>query len=155
MATNERRQPNLAVALTEWWRNWRHRRAAVAELANCGPEMASIAHDVGLAPADLCVLAAKRPDAADLLSQRLAALQLDTGDLSVSAGPVVRDLQRLCTVCESKGRCVRDLDEHPLSEDWRDYCPNAGTLESLVADADEQRALARLERRQARRAGAP
>src|SRR5262245_16037202 len=150
MAVEESKRPMFADPLTRWWRRWRDRRAALAELATCSSEVATIAQDLGVTPAELRVLAAKRPDAADLLSRRLAALQLDAGRPAVGAGPVLRDLQRLCTMCKSKGRCARGLAEHPMSEEWQDYCPNADAIKLLVADAEERRALARFERRKAR-----
>src|SRR5215470_7062306 len=143
MTTEDRKTyPSLAGALSRFWQTWRHRRAALAELENCRSEVATIAQDLGLTPADLRVLAAKRPDA--------AALQLDGDELAVATGPARRDLQRLCTMCGDKRRCASDLAEHPLSEDWQDYCPNADTLTSLVAEAEDRRALTRIERRQAR-----
>src|SRR5215470_1029007 len=106
MTTEDRKTyPSLAGALSRFWQTWRHRRAALAELENCRSDVASIAQDLGLTPADLRVLAAKRPDAAELLSRRLAALQLDGDALAVAARPELRDLQRLCTLCGDKGRC--------------------------------------------------
>jgi hypothetical protein len=46
---------------------------------------------------------------------------------------IMRDLERVCTLCGSKRRCERDLAAHPDDEVWRTYCPNAPTLEALSA----------------------
>ena len=43
-----------------------------------------------------------------------------------------RDMERLCTMCESKGRCARDLSADPKDPVWRKYCPNEPALVALV-----------------------
>jgi hypothetical protein len=43
----------------------------------------------------------------------------------------LRDMQRLCAMCEAKGRCARDLAERPDDPTWREYCPNATTVDSI------------------------
>lgn len=133
------KQKTLGGMVAGWWREWRQQRIALAELEYCGSEAERIARDVGLAPAELRVIAAKRPDAADLLPQRLAALQLDAGKIAFTEGAVLRDLQRVCTACDSKGRCARDLACNPSSSDWRDYCPNSDTLSSLVTEVENEK----------------
>lgn len=68
------------------------------------------------------------------LRERMRALHLDPDEVLTSANPAVKDLQRLCARCESRGRCMRDLvDEFadPAWQAWRDYCPNATALSVL------------------------
>ena len=147
VAIDKARHRTLGEAFRAWWQNWKQKRNALAELERCGSELGHIARDVGVTPAELHVLAAKRPDAADLLYQRLAALKLDAREISVTEGAVLRDLQRLCTACQSKGRCARDLAHDSSAPDWQIYCPNADTLEALTTEAEDEKAVARLERR--------
>ncbi len=118
-------------AATAWWRNWRAARAAVGELDGCGSELTRIARDVGVAPSELYTIAAKRPDAADQLKLRLEALHLDAGTIQRDEPLIMRDLERVCTTCGSKRRCVRDLVRFPDDAAWREYCPNANTLDAL------------------------
>jgi Family of unknown function (DUF6455) len=149
--TDEPQQRTLGAILLAWWQGWKRKRNALAELTYCGSEAVRIARDIGVAPAELRVLAAKRPDSADLLHRRLALLRLDADYIAVADGvAVVRDLQRVCTACDSKARCARDLAAHPSTANWQDYCPNADTLEALATEANDEKALVRLERRQAR-----
>jgi hypothetical protein len=61
-------------------------------------------------------------------------LKLDTADIARVEPPVIRDLQRVCTLCESKRRCMRDLAKRPSDPVWQDYCPNAMTLRALLAE---------------------
>jgi len=129
-------------AVGTWWRNWRRHRAAVAEIDLLGgPDVARIAQDVGLNGPTLRTLAGKWPDAADLLSRRLAALQLDEGTVARTEPAVLRDMQRACTMCSEKPHCGHDIDRDPSSPEWRDYCPNVETLDAL----DAERAMRRLD----------
>jgi uncharacterized protein YjiS (DUF1127 family) len=118
-------------AATAWWRNLRAARAALGELDGCGSEITRIARDVGVAPSELYTIAAKRPDAADQLKLRLEALHLDAAKVERDEPLIMRDLERVCTTCGSKRRCVRDFVRFPDDAAWREYCPNAPTLDAL------------------------
>ena len=96
------------------------------------PEAEHIARDLNVSGAELRVLASKWPD--DLLSQRLAQLNLDAAEIVHTEPQVVRDLQRVCTVCGSKRKCNHDLANHPSDSAWVKYCPNATTLGALIAE---------------------
>jgi hypothetical protein len=124
----------IAHQFSRGWQNWCSRRAAIAELNRCGSDVERVAHDIGLDPADLRTLAGKWPGAADLLEQRMAQLKLDENDIRTSEPQVLRDLQRVCTVCASKGRCAHDLVKAASDPAWREYCPNAPTLAALIAE---------------------
>jgi hypothetical protein len=100
-------------------------------LDGCGGELARIARDIGVSPAELYTIAAKRPDAAEPLRLRLEALHHDHAALLRDEPLVMRDLERVCTTCGSKRRCVRDWARHPDDQAWRAYCPNAMTLDAL------------------------
>jgi hypothetical protein len=66
----------------------------------------------------------------------MAALQVDRDELASDDPLLFRELQGLCALCRSKERCVLDLAQesdksgHP---GWREYCPNAATLNALGA----------------------
>ena len=76
-------------AATAWWRNWRAARDARGELDGCGSEITRIARDVGVAPAELYTIAAKRPDAAGRRCGR-------PGDGRVRGGIRHRRERRIC-----------------------------------------------------------
>jgi hypothetical protein len=114
--------------------NWLRARSALSELDRTSPaETARIAHDLGLSSSDLVRLADRGPDAAELLSQRLEALHVDTSRLVHDQPAALRDMQRLCAMCESKGRCARDLAARPDDPAWRGYCPNAVMVDAITA----------------------
>jgi hypothetical protein len=130
---SDSQQGGLAGRLARWWRNLRAARMRVDDLASAGPEAQNIARDVGLSTAELYALAGKRPDAADQLKQRLAALHLDEAALQRNE-PIIRDLERTCSLCGAKRQCERDLAQRPDDPVWQSYCPNAHTLQALEED---------------------
>jgi hypothetical protein len=83
-----------------------------------------LAHDVGLSPSELPRLAGHDAHSADLLPRRLAALGIDA-----EVGPwMLRDVQRLCTVCPHKKRCCHDLAARADDVAWKGYCLNASNF---------------------------
>jgi hypothetical protein len=128
-------RPSLVRRLGHWWRSWNGRRKAMADLDSCGStEMERIARDVGVSGADLSILAGKWPDAADLLYWRMNEIKLDRTEVTHADAQVMRDLQRVCTVCGSKWRCEHQLANNPSDPAWQKYCPNATTLLALGAE---------------------
>jgi len=96
-----------------------------------GGELQILAQDVGLSGPGLRAISNGNPDAAELLPRRMAALDLDPDELARRMPKISRDLQRVCSSCESYGRCQRDLDYYPADAMWTYYCPNASTLQEL------------------------
>lgn len=130
---------NVIAPLADWWRRNAATRENLADLDAFSPgEMARMAQDVGLAPADLRELARHCSDAADLLDRRLGALGLSTAGLAATAPAELRDMERLCTLCAAKGRCARDLAADPKDPVWQQYCPNEQTLTSLARSGIER-----------------
>ena len=79
-------------------------------------------------------------------------LGLEAGELTRSCPLVFERLRDRCSGCESPDQCARDLADALVEEDsqeWRDYCRNAGTLRMLSAvqaagsdyDADARRVV--------------
>ncbi len=82
-----------------------------------------------------------------LLFRHMAALHIDRNALAEDDPLLFRELQGRCTLCRSRGRCVRDLADEfadPAWQNWRDYCPNAtalsmlSALQSYTCDPDEK-----------------
>jgi hypothetical protein len=102
-------------------------------LADCGPdETARIAHELKLQPKELAMIAKKGPRAADLVRKMLAALEIDASELEHDDPATMRDLQRLCAMCADKRQCQYDLANGITARNFRDYCPNAYTLDALL-----------------------
>jgi uncharacterized protein YjiS (DUF1127 family) len=127
--------PGLVGRVVQWWRNWVRRRRTMADLACCGSSgLEQLAHDVGLGRQEIYTLAGKWPGSADLLLQRMKRVKLDVADIARVEPQVLRDLERVCTLCASKRRCQHDLAKDPSDTTWREYCPNVMTLNALAAE---------------------
>ena len=136
LATNPFKPYSVFDSLIAAFRGWAGNRRLDLRLDECASyEIARIARDVGLSPSELRRMSKLKPDAAKLLLDRMAALRLDPASLAKSDPSTMRDLQRLCSNCASKKRCQRDLTRYRDAPVWRQYCPNAGTLDALQFEA--------------------
>jgi hypothetical protein len=134
-ATQTHDRPSLCGQFGRWFREWSRRRTRLAELESCGrAEMGRMARDLGMTRGELSVLAGKWPDSADLLSRRLEQVNLARVEPQV-----LRDLERVCTLCGSKRKCEYDLTIHPSNRAWTEYCPNAPTIGALMAESSAGR----------------
>jgi hypothetical protein len=132
--------PGLVGRVVQWWRNWAGQRRTMADLECCGPsELERLAHDVGVGRQEVCTLAGKWPGSADLLLRRMKGVALERDEIARLEPQVLRDLERVCTLCASKRRCQHDLGRDPSDTAWREYCPNVMTLNALAAERAQRR----------------
>lgn len=141
---SENQQPHYPLletvlnSITDWVNNYRDSVGHGAGLARCDrDEVMQIAHDLGVSPGELRDLASKGPDAADLVQKMLRALGVDPNELANKDPLVMRDLQRLCTNCADKGRCAHELADGTAGAHFHEFCPNAFTLDALLADKNK------------------
>jgi len=140
MSTANQETHTVTGTIGAWWRNWVKSRAALAELSALeSSDLSGVARDVGINPQELRTLAGKWPDSADLLSQRLEAIRLDSDAVRQSGPGILQDLQRVCAQCSEKQQCGHDIDRDPAGSQWRSYCPNVETLEALELARSVQR----------------
>jgi uncharacterized protein YjiS (DUF1127 family) len=120
---------DILHSLHEAWARYRQRRAAVAELQALGhTELERMVQDADVTFSDLLALAKQNGDSASLLYKRLEQAGIDFRKLDQA---VLRDMQRCCTLCESKSQCAHELEDHPKAASWPQYCPNRQTIEAL------------------------
>jgi len=139
-ASNTTPDASLWTWIAEWWQAKNLRRAAISEMNNLDPAVASsISHDLGTSVTELRALAGKWPDASpELLTRRLQALDLNPADLSREDPATARDLAVHCSLCADQTRCRHDLDRNPDDPAWREYCVNTVTLTALKDEHDAQ-----------------
>jgi hypothetical protein len=126
-------------AVAGWINKYRQATGLHDEFGHCSPEdVRQIAKDLGVPASELRKLAAKAPGAADMIKKMLIALRVDPHVLVNTNLAVMRDLQRLCVVCSQKGRCEHELAKGTASEHFREFCPNAFTLDALLKQKNNQ-----------------
>ena len=134
MTQVDRFSPRAGViqVLADWWSSWRKRRASLAEFDRLNQtELARVAEDLGTSIPELRRLVGRGAGAADLLDRRLQSLNLDKARIDLA---VTRDLQRCCSQCGSKALCQHELEDHPKTATWPQYCPNQQTIAALLAE---------------------
>ncbi len=119
--------------IANWIKDYRDALGQRSELANCTPEeVASIARDIGVSAGDLSFFTAKGPHAADELPKLLRALGVDPEKIASAKPDRMRDLQRICVTCGHKGQCRHDLASGTAAGHYREYCPNAISIDALL-----------------------
>jgi hypothetical protein len=116
----------LLTRVRDWWR----RQGELSGLDD--KELGRVAAELGMSTSVLEDLVERGPEAAHNLYERLRALGLSKADVDAAAHGVMHDLQRTCTCCNEKRMCEKDLAERPDDPVWKNYCPNAVTLEALA-----------------------
>ncbi len=91
----------------------------------------AIARDLRVSSDDLDRLVQIGRHGADELPEMLKNLGIDEADLARTQPLLVRDMQRVCAMCRDKAQCDGDLAAGTTAEHYRDYCPNAPTIDAL------------------------
>lgn len=129
------RLQEIASRLAEWWSHGIRRSDLDGVSA---AEVARMAQDLGISVSDLERLAEQKSDGELLLYKRLEKLGLTADDME-KAG-FRRDLERTCGLCQDQGDCRHDLEMRPDSDEWKAYCPNRQSLETLQAEMKQAKA---------------
>jgi uncharacterized protein YjiS (DUF1127 family) len=118
--------------LIDGFANWLKHRRELSELRRMDRgEFDRIADDLRVTPDDLDVLVRQGPHAADELPKMLKALGLDEAALARTEPLVLRDMERVCAMCQHKRQCDRDLAAGTAAAHYEDYCLNAPTVNQL------------------------
>jgi transcriptional regulator with XRE-family HTH domain len=119
-------------ALVGMFSEWLRHRRELNEMRQLDRvEFDRIAYDLRVSPDDLEELVRHGPHAADELPKLLKALGIDEATLASTQTFLLRDMERVCALCEHKRQCDRDLAEGTSAEHYEDYCANAPTIERL------------------------
>jgi hypothetical protein len=121
-------------AIADWVNKYRNTIGLANDLGQCDPdEVMRIARDLGVSPSQLRELASKGPGAADQLQKMLVALDVDPKALADTDPLIMRDLQRVCIACSDKKLCEHKLADGTAAAHFREFCPNAVTLDALFS----------------------
>ena len=90
-----------------------------------------IARDLRVSPDELDRLVAAGAHSADEMPEMLKALGIDVADLARVDPLMVRDMQRVCSLCRDKAHCHGELAGGTAAQHYKEYCPNAPTIDAL------------------------
>lgn len=131
MSTASRPYP-IVQDLIESFANWLKHRRELSELRQLDRfDFDRIANDLRIAPDDLEDLVRHGHHAADELTKMLEQLGISADRIGQVQPLLLRDMERVCSLCHHKARCDRDLADGTAAENYHGYCGNASTLESL------------------------
>ena len=131
MTAHSRPYPRLELLLSTF-SDWLKHRRELSEMRRLDrTEFDRIASDLRVSPSDLEELVRHGPHAADELPKLLKALGIEESDLASVHPLVLRDMERICAICQQKGPCDRDLAAGTSAEHYQGYCPNAAAIEQL------------------------
>lgn len=90
-----------------------------------------IAGDLRIPATDLNELVRQGPHAADELPKLLKALGIDEAALERTEPLVLRDMERICSLCNHKRQCNHDLAAGSSPGRYHQYCLNASAIDDL------------------------
>ena len=121
-------------AIADWVSKY---RSAIG-LGRCEPdEVMLVAKKIGATPSQLRELDSKEPGKAKLLKAMLTALHVDPKVLADLDPLIMRELKWLCITCGARKRCAHELAKGTATEHFREFCPNAVSLDELLDQKDQ------------------
>ncbi len=133
MANSSIEHPSFMQAVVEWYHGFVDKLARSHEFDALGSqEVQRLAGDIGVSSEELVRLSRLPTSAADLLEKRLAVMGLSPDDIEIVSPRLLNDLRRTCSHCAVKGKCARDIADHPHDAVWKGYCPNSDTITGLI-----------------------
>ena len=119
-------------ALITIFSDWLRHRRELNEMRQLDrADFDRIACDLRVSPDALEQLVRNGPHAADELPKLLKTLGIDEATLANTQPFLLRDMERVCAMCEQKRQCDRDLADGTSAERYQDYCANAPTIARL------------------------
>jgi len=144
MINRENRIPNNPLvetavkAIAAWVSIYRNALGLNNEFGMCGPdEVMRMAQEIGVTPSQLRELS-KGHGNANLLKSMLVALHVDPKVIADMDPLVMRELKWLCITCSNKKRCEHELAKGTAAEHFREFCPNAVSLDELFDQKGQQ-----------------
>ena len=131
MSTASRPYP-IVQDLIESFAGWLKHRREMNEIRQLDrADFDRIASDLRIAPDDLEELVRHGRHAADELPKMLEQLGINAEGLGRAQPLLLRDMERVCSLCNHKRQCDRDLAAGTSAAHYQEYCGNADTIDGL------------------------
>ena len=131
MTVQENPYPVVSLVVDTFGEWLKHRRELKEMHEMDAANFGRIASELRMSSADLEALVRRGPHAADELPKMLRALGIDQADLARTETHVLRDMERVCSVCNHKRRCHYELAAGTAGANYKEYCGNASTIDGL------------------------
>jgi transcriptional regulator with XRE-family HTH domain len=137
MSTQDHPYPRVEF-LIDTFADWLKHRRELSEIRQMDrSDFDRIASELQVSPGELDTLVRRGPHAADELPKLLEALGIDPTGLARTEPLVLRDMERVCSLCHHKRECDRDLAAGTSADHYEGYCLNAPTIDALNRQAVE------------------
>lgn len=131
MTVQEHPYPRVEL-LIDTFGDWLKHRRELREMREMdAANFGRIANELRMSSADLEALVRQGPHAADELPKMLKALGIDQEALSRTEPLVLRDMERVCALCNHKHQCDRELAAGTAPAHYEEFCNNAPTIDGL------------------------
>jgi hypothetical protein len=131
MSAESKPYPRIEFLINSFADWLKHRRELHEMRQMDRSEFDRIAGDLRVTPDDLEELVRQGPHAADELPKMLRALGINEASLARAQPLVLRDMERVCAMCNHKRECDRDLAAGTAAQHYEEYCLNAPTIDRL------------------------
>ena len=132
MSTQDHPYPRVEF-LIDTFAGWLKHRRELSEIRQMDrSDFDRIASELQVSPGELDTLVRRGPHAADELPKLLKALGIDPTGLARTEPLVLRDMERVCSLCHHKRECDRDLAAGTSADSYEGYCLNAPTIDALT-----------------------
>ena len=132
MSTQDHPYPRVEF-LIDTFADWLKHRRELSEIRQMDrSDFDRIASELQVSPGELDTLIRRGPHAADELPKLLKALGIDPTGLARTEPLVLRDMERVCSLCHHKRECDRDLVAGTSADHYEGYCLNAPTIDALT-----------------------
>src|SRR6266567_2665945 len=109
MTVQENPYPVVSLVVDTFGEWLKHRRELKEMHEMDAANFSRIASELRMSSTDLEALVRQGPHAADELPKMLQALGIDRADLARTEPLVLRDMERVCSLCNQKRRCGHEL----------------------------------------------
>ncbi|PYF04442.1 hypothetical protein BJ122_10395 [Rhodopseudomonas faecalis] len=115
--------------------DWLKHRQEVSEMCQFdAAEFSRIAHDLGVTSSDLDELVRHGSHSVEELPHLLKSVGIDEQAVARTQPLVLRDMERVCALCQHKKECDHDIADGSLAAHYEAYCSNAVTVDALEHD---------------------
>jgi len=134
MTTAQHEPYPFVTKVIDLFGEWLKQRRELNELTDFAAdpaELGRVARELNVTPADLKMLVERGSHSANELPYTLTALGINETALRRAEPALLRDMERICSLCTHKRRCHQELAAGTAAKNYVEYCENSDTMDIL------------------------